>query len=172
MNDSRADGATVVNRYDPCWKDLSECPIENGWYDICFFNEKKQQYMLALGLFRNGEWIDLGGDKRRVEAWKEPLKMRDMKGHGIQNKDGAINLAGTIIGGICDDYRKAYKSYLRNRYTDHKSAEDARLRMESLERLICSPYFSALSMGAMEGQDVVQTLIRQVEKTANPYTRK
>lgn len=154
---NREDGSFAVDINDSCWRDFDEHPTKNGWYDVCFWDG--DSHMIALGLYRNGEWIDKGSVRKRVGAWRMPLKMQDSKGHPCVYDEGALKLAALIIEGICDNYKEAYS---RLYFKRHRGVSEAKSRLESIERQIRSPFFQKLSMCVSDPQTIIDTLQAQV----------
>lgn len=160
MKRKRNDGSFAVDINEPCWRSFDEHPMQNGWYDVCF--DDGDTYKIALGLYRDGEWVDRGSTRKTNGAWRMPLKMQDSKGHPCQYDEGALKLAALIIEGICDNYREAYSRFYVKMHDGSSGLAEAKNKMESIERQIRSPFFQKLSMSVSDPQEIIDTLQRQV----------
>ena len=140
------------------WKTLDEKPKKNGWYDIRVIGHRMydKQEIVALGLFRDGEWIDIPS---KMTGWKEPIKMND----NIRNPAGydsaaQLNLARKVLEDVSDEFMCAYEDLIT--YKSFNDCNDVLYRYRQANRLMSDAKIEALS-GAKQ-QDIVKTLCRKV----------
>ncbi len=75
--------------------------------------------------------------------------------------EGAVRLAAAIIKGICRQYKDMYRIGYVDKSVDDFERYSAIASCATLERQICSPYFSNLSLG-QDPDYIIQCLKRQV----------
>lgn len=104
-------GLISANPNDLCWIPLEDGPITNGWYDVCVRKmsgkSSETEYILSLGLYRDGEWLDLPF-KDACIGYKLPLKLKDDKNQKINDFDAAIALAQSLLEDARSQFMSAF----------------------------------------------------------------
>lgn len=154
------DGIILASEIDT-WRSLDEHPKQNGWYDIKIWGvyQKGMAEILALGLWRDGEWIDTS--HRTILGWSEPLRMRDAVNNPVgRNDEALLRLAEKLLQDAQTEFSDAFEDLITARSAKNYSARLARYRdanmfMGDLKVEYCT-------YGLAKQKDIVETLCRKV----------
>ena len=169
-----------VNKADD-WRDFTENPPQNGWYDIwrkqkMYVKDKNRggkrkcitQDVLYLGLFRDGKWLETPDDKYR---WQLPMIRSDLRKPYVKNNDVALQLALAMAADYSRDYESRYRLMLKTRIgtTLHTNASIAYCWARAA---IMSPKYQIITMGAADPEavmaDIRKRVIQEVWKGYKP----
>ena len=154
------DGIVLASTIDT-WRSLDESPKKNGWYDVKIWGvyKKSMAEILALGLWRDGEWVDTAG--RKILGWSEPMRFRDTGSETVDSNEGAVRLAQCVL-------QKVYHEEFVDAFEDLLTAKtnygyDGKIeRYLSINRFMDSDVVQICSLGLVKQSDIVKTLCGKV----------
>ena len=162
------------------WITFSKSPEENGWYEMVTEESvpvkdpdtgkgmigedgeviREIEYFYAVGLYRNGEWVDR---PPRTIRWRpEPdgrPRMPDMDRTPISDKSGVMSLAETLLVQMREDFQRAVQVMFEARKAE--ICRSANCGYWTVRHELLGDLTAALTMHAVNQTEIIDTLTRR-----------